>query len=88
MKPVNFDYARPKDVDASLSLLAEDGRSVKVVAGNQSLGPMLNMRLVQPDLLVDITGIDELRQVKEDATESSSAPASPIPILRTAACRM
>ena len=67
MKPVNFDYARPKDVDASLSLLAEDGRSVKVVAGSQSLGPMLNMRLVQPDLLVDITGVDELRQVKEEA---------------------
>jgi carbon-monoxide dehydrogenase medium subunit len=67
VKPVNFDYARPKDVDASLSLLAEDGRSVKVVAGSQSLGPMLNMRLVQPDLLVDITGVDELRQVKEEA---------------------
>ena len=48
------------------ALLAENGRSVKVVAGSQSLGPMLNMRLVQPDLLVDITGIDELRQVKEE----------------------
>ncbi len=67
MKPVNFDYVRPIDVDASLSLLAENGRSVKVVAGSQSLGPMLNMRLVQPDLLVDITGVDELRQVKEEA---------------------
>ena len=67
MKPVNFAYARPMDVEASLSLLAEDGRSVKVVAGSQSLGPMLNMRLVQPDLLVDITGIEELRQVKEEA---------------------
>jgi aerobic carbon-monoxide dehydrogenase medium subunit len=67
VKPVNFDYARPKDVEASLSLLTEDGRSVKVVAGSQSLGPMLNMRLVQPNLLVDITGVEELRQVKEDA---------------------
>ena len=66
MKPGNFDYARPKDVEASLSLLADDDRSVKVVAGSQSLGPMLNMRLVQPDLLVDITGIEELRQVKEE----------------------
>jgi carbon-monoxide dehydrogenase medium subunit len=66
VKPVNFDYARPKDVEASLSLLADDDRSVKVVAGSQSLGPMLNMRLVQPDLLVDVTGIDELRQVEED----------------------
>jgi aerobic carbon-monoxide dehydrogenase medium subunit len=67
VKPVNFDYARPKNVEASLSLLADDDRSVKVVAGSQSLGPMLNMRLVQPDLLVDVTGIDELRQVEEDA---------------------
>jgi aerobic carbon-monoxide dehydrogenase medium subunit len=67
VKPVNFDYARPKDIEAALSLLSEDGRSVKVLAGSQSLGPMLNMRLVQPDLLVDITGIEELRHVKEGA---------------------
>jgi aerobic carbon-monoxide dehydrogenase medium subunit len=67
VKPVNFDYVRPKDVEASLSLLAGAGISAKVVAGSQSLGPMLNMRLVQPDLLVDITGVEELRQVKEDA---------------------
>ena len=67
MKPVNFAYVRPIDIEASLSLLAEDGPSVKVVAGSQSLGPMLNMRLVQPDLLVDITGIEELRQVKGEA---------------------
>jgi aerobic carbon-monoxide dehydrogenase medium subunit len=67
VKPVNFDYVRPKDVEASLSLLAGAGISAKVVAGSQSLGPMLNMRLVQPDLLVDITGVEELRQVKEEA---------------------
>jgi len=67
VKPVNFDYARPKDLEASLSLLAGAGISAKVVAGSQSLGPMLNMRLVQPDLLVDITGVEELRQVKEEA---------------------
>jgi carbon-monoxide dehydrogenase medium subunit len=66
VKPVNFAYARPIDVEGSLSLLAED-RSVKVVAGSQSLGPMLNLRLVQPDLLVDITGVEELRQVREEA---------------------
>jgi len=67
VKAVNFDYARPRDIEASLSLLAEDGLSVKVMAGSQSLGPMLNMRLVQPDLLVDITGVEELRLVKEEA---------------------
>ena len=65
MKPVNFEYARPSDVGAALKLLADDSASVKIMAGTQSLGPMLNMRLVQPDLLVDITGIEELRQAKE-----------------------
>lgn len=65
MKPVNFDYARPTDVGAALALLAEETLSVKLMAGCQSLGPMLNMRLVQPDLLVDIAGIAELRQVED-----------------------
>src|SRR5690606_7563690 len=69
MKPVNFDYARPADVGAALALLADDSLSVKLMAGGQSLGPMLNMRLVQPDLLVDITGIEELKRVEERAGE-------------------
>ena len=89
MKPVNFDYARPKDLDASLLLLAEDGRSIKVVAGSQSLGPMLNMRLVQPDLLLDITGVEtNFGKSKRRQTKSSSAPVSRTPILKTGACRM
>ncbi|RUM96580.1 carbon monoxide dehydrogenase [Pseudaminobacter arsenicus] len=69
MKPVNFDYARPADVGAALALLADDSLSVKLMAGGQSLGPMLNMRLVQPDLLVDITGIEELKRVEDRANE-------------------
>ena len=67
MKPVDFAYARPRDVAAALALLADGSASVKVMAGSQSLGPMLNMRLVQPDLVVDIAGLDELRQVSETA---------------------
>jgi carbon-monoxide dehydrogenase medium subunit len=67
VKPLNFDYARPVDVAGALKLIANDSVSVKIAAGSQSLGPMLNMRLVQPDLLVDITGIEELRQVAEQA---------------------
>jgi len=69
VKPLNFDYARPADVAGALGLIADDGISVKIAAGSQSLGPMLNMRLVQPDLLVDITGIEELRQVEERTGE-------------------
>ncbi|QEN86024.1 carbon monoxide dehydrogenase [Labrys sp. KNU-23] len=65
MKPVNFDYARPKDIAGAISLISDQGRSVKIMAGGQSLGPMLNMRLVQPDLVVDITGISELKAVND-----------------------
>lgn len=66
MKPVDFAYARPAGVDEALALLARDDLTAKVMAGSQSLGPMLNMRLVQPDLLVDITGIAELRGADVD----------------------
>jgi carbon-monoxide dehydrogenase medium subunit len=69
MKPVNFDYARPADVAAVLALLGDDSRTVKLMAGSQSLGPMLNMRLVQPDLVVDLTGVTELRRVEETADD-------------------
>ncbi|PSS61914.1 carbon monoxide dehydrogenase [Ensifer sp. NM-2] len=69
MKPVNFDYARPGDVAAALTLIGDESRSVKIMAGSQSLGPMLNMRLVQPDLVVDITGIAELRKIEERSDE-------------------
>ena len=65
MKPVNFDYARPSDVASAIWYLAQDGVSAKIIAGGQSLGPMLNMRLVQPDLIVDITAIEELRSVED-----------------------
>jgi carbon-monoxide dehydrogenase medium subunit len=62
MKPVPFDYARPADVASALKLTGETG--AKFIAGGQSLGPMLNLRLVQPALLVDITAIDELKQAE------------------------
>ena len=65
MKPVAFDYEKPRDLAAALKLLSEAGGAAKIIAGGQSLGPMLNMRLAQPKLLVDVRGIDELNQVTE-----------------------
>ena len=62
MKPVDFAYARPRRLADAIALLAESGERGKVMAGGQSLGPMLNMRLVQPELIVDITALDELKQ--------------------------
>jgi carbon-monoxide dehydrogenase medium subunit len=69
VKPVNFDYVRPGDVSAILNLLKDDTRLVKMIAGGQSLGPMLNMRLVQPDLVVDLTGAPELKRVDDRKDE-------------------
>ena len=65
MKAAAFDYARPGSLDEAVRLLGDPGRFSKAVAGSQSLGPMLNLRLAQPELLVDITAIPELRVVSE-----------------------
>jgi aerobic carbon-monoxide dehydrogenase medium subunit len=65
MKPVAFDYARPTTLDAAARLLGQPHVFAKALAGGQSLGPMLNLRLAQPDLLVDITSIPELTAVTE-----------------------
>jgi carbon-monoxide dehydrogenase medium subunit len=66
MKPVAFDYARPASVAEAVRMLAGNP-GAKVLAGGQTLGPMLNLRLAQPALLVDITRIPELAAVTEDA---------------------
>ena len=63
MKPVRFDYEVPRTLEQAVELLASSP-SAKVMAGGQSLGPMLNLRLVQPELIVDITRIPELVRVE------------------------
>jgi carbon-monoxide dehydrogenase medium subunit len=65
MKPVAFDYERPTTLAAAATLLAEANGFTKVLAGGQSLGPMLNLRLAQPDLLIDVTSIAELTEVRD-----------------------
>ncbi|UZE48929.1 FAD binding domain-containing protein [Rhodopseudomonas sp. P2A-2r] len=63
MKPAPFAYERPRDLAAALAAIAGDG-ATKIIAGGQSLGPMLNLRLVAPDLIVDIGGLAELKHVE------------------------
>ncbi len=65
MKPVKFEYARPRDLATAIDLAGRSDAVVKLIAGGQSIGPMLNLRLVQPDLLVDVTAIDELKRVEQ-----------------------
>jgi len=64
MKPAPFDYLRPATVAEALAALAQGGEDARIVAGGQSLMPMLNMRLVQPRLLIDLSRLDELRALE------------------------
>jgi aerobic carbon-monoxide dehydrogenase medium subunit len=59
MKPVAFDYQRPATLAEALQMLSEDPNA-KVLAGGQTLAPLLNLRLVRPSRLIDITRIPEL----------------------------
>jgi carbon-monoxide dehydrogenase medium subunit len=68
MKPAPFAYERPRDLAAALAAIAGEGVT-KIIAGGQSLGPMLNLRLVAPDLIVDIGGLAELKHVERVGDE-------------------
>ncbi|HEY1618851.1 MAG TPA: xanthine dehydrogenase family protein subunit M [Streptosporangiaceae bacterium] len=65
MIPASFDYMRAGSVDEAVQALAGGGEDAKVIAGGQSLLPLLRLRLAYPDLLVDIGGLDELRGVTD-----------------------
>lgn len=67
MKPARFDYERPGDLGGALALLGQSDREVKLIAGGQSLGPMLNLRLAQPELLVDIRRLPETTRIESSA---------------------
>lgn len=66
MKPPPFEYHDPGSLAEALELLAELGEDGKVLAGGQSLVPMMNFRLARPAALVDITRIEELRGIERD----------------------
>src|SRR6266702_4604542 len=63
MKASAFAYARATSVDHALELLAAHGEQAKLLSGGQSLMPAMNLRLISPELLIDIVGLDELRGI-------------------------
>lgn len=65
MKPAAFDYVRPTNVEAAVAALSAAGASGKLIAGGQSLGPMLNLRLARPTILIDIARLPELRSFED-----------------------
>jgi carbon-monoxide dehydrogenase medium subunit len=65
VKPAPFDYAAPESLDETLALLAEYGPDAKLLAGGQSLMPLLSMRLARPAIIVDLNRVAALDYVRE-----------------------
>jgi 2-furoyl-CoA dehydrogenase FAD binding subunit len=65
MKPRPFDYVRPDTAEEALALLAEYGDDARILAGGQSLVPMLNLRLIDASALIDISRIGELDVIRD-----------------------
>ena len=98
MKPPKFDYYDPRSLDEALALLDRHSDDAKVLAGGQSLMPLLNMRLARPSIVVDINQIEELNYVRasdsgiaigaiarQRALQTDRLIAERIPILREGA---
>jgi CO/xanthine dehydrogenase FAD-binding subunit len=64
--PASFEYFAPGTLEEALSLLGERGDSAKVLAGGQSLIPLMKLRFAAPEALVDINGIAGLDHLEED----------------------
>ena len=73
MKPAPFEYHRPREISEALTLLREIGDDGKILAGGQSLMPMMNFRLAQPAHLIDINFIDGLEYIRSETAPSKSA---------------
>jgi carbon-monoxide dehydrogenase medium subunit len=97
MKPPRFEYAAPRTLDEALGLLDQHGEGAKVLAGGQSLIPLLNFRLAHPAMLVDINRVADLAYVRphdggvaigaltrQHAVERSDQVAARVPVLAEA----
>ena len=73
MKAAPFEYVRPRSVDEACDILATDD-SARVIAGGQTLVPMMAMRLARPTRLIDINRLAELAFIRDEDDLSSSAP--------------
>jgi carbon-monoxide dehydrogenase medium subunit len=97
LKPAPFTYFAPQSVSEALALLREHGEGAKVLAGGQSLVPLMNFRLIRPQILIDINGLSELASlsvsdggvtagalVRQRELERSSEVARRLPVLSEA----
>ena len=98
MKPAPFEMVRPEEIVEVLDLLARHGGDAKIIAGGQSLVPMMNLRIANPGLVIDINKIAELSGIRRDGDRirigamtrqrevlASQLVASDLPLLAAAA---
>lgn len=101
MRPAAFDYVAPTSLDQALAVLSEAGGDARPIAGGQSLVPMMNLRLAQPERVVDLRRITELRGIEARAdsvrigamtthaeVEESEELARALPLLAAVACEI
>lgn len=69
MKPAAFDYIRPGSLAEALAALAQHGAAGKILAGGQSLVPMMNLRVVKPEVVIDINRVPGLGEIRIDGGE-------------------
>ena len=72
MKPAVFQYEAPETLEAALELVAQHGYEAKLLAGGQSLIPVMNFRLAQPAVLIDLNRISELVGIREHQDSGAS----------------
>jgi 2-furoyl-CoA dehydrogenase FAD binding subunit len=83
MKPAPFDYVRVESVEEALDVLAAAGADARILAGGQSLLPMLNMRLARPEVVIDVMRVPALKKVEEkDGTLTIHAAVRQVEIER------
>ncbi len=82
MIPAQFDYVAPTSVEDALSALAQHGDDAKIIAGGQSLLPVLRMRLNAPEMVIDLGKIESLRGVREDGDAIVIGAMTPHSVVR------
>jgi aerobic carbon-monoxide dehydrogenase medium subunit len=75
--PAKFDYVKPASVTEAIAALAEGGEDAKILAGGQSLLPVLRLRLAAPSVLIDLGGIADLRGIREDGDRIAIGAMTP-----------
>ncbi|MEA3056505.1 MAG: aerobic carbon-monoxide dehydrogenase medium subunit [Actinomycetota bacterium] len=73
MKPPPFEYVAPTSLEEAVAALAEHGEDAKVLAGGQSLIPLLSLRLARPTALIDLNGVTELSSIQVNGSTSIGA---------------